>query len=128
MRRANAILKGTATFYSSKPGQLSHEDPSWQHGAFTKALLEALEGREVVLSDGKTRIDPDAGYPHPERPEKQLSKHDGLMTVYELQQFLAARIPDLVQAEFGKTAMQQPEFMVKPDLTYDTVIFALPKR
>lgn len=128
MRRANAILKGTAAFYSSKPGQLSHEDPAWQHGAFTKALLEALEGREVVLSDGKTRIDPDAGYPHPERLGKLMGKHDSLMTVYELQQFLAARIPDLVQAEFGKTATQQPEFIIKPDLTYDTVIFAIPKR
>jgi hypothetical protein len=124
--KANAILKGTATFYSCKPEQQSQENKDWQHGAFTKALLEALAGKEIILSDKKTKIDPDGGYPDPANTKNWKGLHDGLITVYELQQFLAKRVPDLVKAQYGDSTSQVPDFTVKPDLTDDTVIFSIP--
>ena len=37
---------GAILFASSHPREISLEDPAWQHGAFTKAFLEMMSGRE----------------------------------------------------------------------------------
>ena len=37
---------GAVVFSSSLPREVSLEDPAWQHGAFTKALLDALDGSD----------------------------------------------------------------------------------
>ncbi|RZK45556.1 MAG: peptidase C14, partial [Pedobacter sp.] len=45
---------GAITFTSSTGKEFSLEDPSWAHGAFTKALLEGLSGKASV--PGKNKI------------------------------------------------------------------------
>lgn len=127
LQRANEILDGVVSFYSSTAEQRSQEHESWQHGAFTKALLEALTGRPVKLSNGNT-IDPDGGYPSTEVGDKLTGVKDRLMTIYELNAFLNQRVPDLIRSVYGNTIRQTPSFRIKPDLTEDTLIFMLPKR
>ena len=43
---------GIVTIASSGDGQLSYEDTAWQHGAFTKALVEGLKGAADADKDG----------------------------------------------------------------------------
>ncbi|MFN8348836.1 MAG: caspase family protein [Spirosomataceae bacterium] len=43
---------GIVTIASSGDGQLSYEDAVWQHGAFTKALVEGLRGAADADKDG----------------------------------------------------------------------------
>ena len=50
--KANAIV-----FASSTGAELSHERDDWQHGAFTKALLDGLAGGADYDHDGKVTVD-----------------------------------------------------------------------
>ena len=47
---------GVVVFSSSTGRQYSLEDPKWQNGAFTKALVEGLEGKADLLKKGKVTI------------------------------------------------------------------------
>lgn len=64
---------GAVVFSSSLPREVSLEDPAWQHGAFTKALLDALDGsdsdydRNGYLSISELQVDLD-------RRVKQLTR------------------------------------------------------
>lgn len=60
-------------FTSSQPGQESYEEPQWENGAFTEALLEAL-----YFSD---------------RAMQRIL--DGDLSVDELQTYLGERVPEL---------------------------------
>lgn len=45
--------KNIVVFASSTGGQLSLEDPAWGNGAFTKALLEGIDGKADLLKRGR---------------------------------------------------------------------------
>ncbi|SOD96445.1 caspase family protein [Spirosoma fluviale] len=55
LQQAQAIIKqtpaGLITLASSSENELSWEDPAWQHGAFTKALLDGLQGKADTNGD-----------------------------------------------------------------------------
>jgi WD40 repeat protein len=64
---------GAIVFASSLPSEVSLEDPKWQHGAFTKALLETLNSRASDING------------------------DGFLSVTELDHHLATRVRELTQ-------------------------------
>lgn len=47
---------GVVVFASSTARQYSLEDPSWNNGAFTKALVEGLNGSADMVDDGQITI------------------------------------------------------------------------
>ena len=73
---ADALRKALAkanisVLTSSQAGETSKEDPQWGHGAFVKALLEALKG------------------------PKADTDHNGLLSVSELAAYVGKRVPEL---------------------------------
>ncbi|TWU08279.1 Caspase domain protein [Stieleria varia] len=52
LSRVNDLL----IFASSGPEELSREDPQWKHGAFTKSLLEALDGQADEDADQRLSL------------------------------------------------------------------------
>jgi WD40 repeat protein len=92
LREAQEIIKrtpaGIVTLSSSSDGQLSWEDDAWQHGAFTKALLDGLAGAADA-------------------------NKDGFVWVSELFGYLQTTIPPLVKQRKGAT--QEPQ-MYPPTL------------
>jgi WD40 repeat protein len=85
--RASIAARNVTVFTSSSAGELSVEDAAWANGALTEALLEAL-----------SRADPD---------------RDGLISVTDLANYLASRVPALTNGR------QHPEI----ELNYDARIF-----
>ena len=51
-----AAENGAVVFASSTGNQFSWEDPVWGNGAFTKALVEGLEGKADTRKTGVVRI------------------------------------------------------------------------
>jgi uncharacterized caspase-like protein len=51
-----AAENGVVVFASSTGNQLSWEDPVWGNGAFTKALVEGLEGKADKAKAGVVRV------------------------------------------------------------------------
>ena len=51
-----AAENGAVVFASSTGNQFSWEDPKWGNGAFTKALVEGLEGKADTRNTGVVRI------------------------------------------------------------------------
>jgi len=47
---------GVIVFASSTHAQLSVENPEWQNGAFTEAMLEGLAGRADLFGDGEVTV------------------------------------------------------------------------
>lgn len=76
---------------SCSPGESSFEDKTWENGAFTKALLEALPGKQL-MSDGIIKAD---------------ANEDGYLSMYELSKFVQRRVPQLVRSA-KKNAPQNP--------------------
>lgn len=85
---ANRSVKGVTTFTSCSADQSSYEDASWQNGAFTKALLEGINGQSIQLSNGE--------YLSVDTAKKDTNQGDKIITIGELAQFLQKRVPDLV--------------------------------
>jgi hypothetical protein len=56
LQGAAAGIPGLALIASSSDGELAYEHPDWQHGAFTRALLEAAEGAADYNQDGDIRL------------------------------------------------------------------------
>ena len=67
---------GAVMFGACTPRESSQEDPSWGHGAFTKAILEAFGD-----------------------PTKDSPPADGVLSIDEVQLLLGKRIPDLTGKE-----------------------------
>lgn len=53
----NDAENGIIVFTSSTGKQYSLEDKKWNNGAFTKALVEGLEGKADLLGSGKITVD-----------------------------------------------------------------------
>lgn len=51
-----AAENGVVVFTSSTGNQFSLEDEAWRNGAFTKALVEGLNGQADLISDGRITI------------------------------------------------------------------------
>lgn len=91
-----STANGVVVFASSTGGELSQENTSWGHGAFTRAVLEGLG-----LIDGKPRAD-------------LLGR--GVVTTSQLDAWIAERVKELT----GGT--QHPK-MVRPETVPDFPIF-----
>ena len=90
IRIANAKA-GYRHIVSSAADEFSYEDPSWENGAFTEAILEALANQSATTKSGSKQAD---------------QNKDQLLTVTELYEFIAHRVPYLVQKE--KKEAQHP--------------------
>ncbi|MEN8220731.1 MAG: hypothetical protein ABFS56_31145 [Pseudomonadota bacterium] len=55
-RRRQANLHNVIVLASSSGAGVSHEDPSWGHGAFTKALIEGLGGKAIGYNKGVVKL------------------------------------------------------------------------
>ncbi|MCA9219994.1 MAG: caspase family protein, partial [Planctomycetales bacterium] len=75
---------GAILFASSQPRELSLESDNWQHGAFTKALLD-------VLSDAKGDV-----------------SHDGYLSVTELDLQLSERVKQLTAGQQHPVSVKPP--------------------
>ena len=71
---------------SCSPEQNSYEDPAWENGAFTEAILEAFYNEKVKI--GKKRIEADSG-------------SDNLLNLIELSDYVKLRVPSLVKKAKG---------------------------
>ncbi len=114
LNRLNAASPGLVTMSSCKDDELSYEDRTWQNGAFTEALLEALSGKDVHLSDG-TILTCDS--------EEDIAGR-GILSINEIYRFLQKRVPDLVRQKYGNAALQTP-FMPADDLDQTLSLFIL---
>lgn len=109
LSRANATLSGGATFASCADEQLSYEDPKWENGAFTEAILEALEGRSGPNEKG-INITADVGsckdciY-----DDGTTYAGDGFIAVGELKNYLEKRVPGLVKSKFENKLGNAPK-------------------
>ena len=88
---------GLAVFSSSSQSQLSYELENYKNGAFTKVLLDAVDGQADVDRDRK-------------------------ITLREIDNYISKQVPLLVRKEMRKT--QEPR-MVRCDLDLDLPIFVL---
>ncbi|MFK7949247.1 MAG: tetratricopeptide repeat protein [Saprospiraceae bacterium] len=86
---------GIATFTSSSGTQKSYEHASWNNGAFTEALLEALNGQAD-------------------------SNYDRKITLRELETYLEKRVPRLVRTTYNE--IQTPKLYIN-GLSKDLPIF-----
>ncbi len=84
--KANESASGTVSYASCSGSELSYEDAKWENGVFTEALLEALNGQKVQLTDG-TYLGLEDGN----------TERDEIITIEELFQFLSIRVPDLMK-------------------------------
>jgi len=106
IRIANAKA-GYRHIVSSAANEYSYEDPSWENGAFTEAILEALSNQTIATTKGKKQSD---------------KNNDHLLTVTELYEFIAQRVPYLVQRT--KKEPQHPH-MTKAHQDADFPLFYL---
>jgi tetratricopeptide (TPR) repeat protein len=86
---------GIATFTSSSGTQKSYEHATWQNGAFTEALIEALNGKADTNKDRKITLD-------------------------ELESYLQNRVPRLVRDQYNE--IQTPKLYIN-GLSKDLPIF-----
>ena len=104
----NRIIQGESpiiSFLSCKANETSKESPAWQHGAFTRALLDGLRGAADSNHDGTVDVDELQGYVrrHVEDMVAGQAKTDGGQTpqVLGLETTHAASLP---LAHIGATA------------------------
>ncbi|RYZ20450.1 MAG: peptidase C14 [Chitinophagaceae bacterium] len=85
----SSTQNGAITFTSSTGKEYSLEDPSWEHGAFTMALLEGLSGKAAI--PGKTKI-----------------------TIKSLDAYISERVKELTKGKQHPTSVVPPNV---PDFT-----------
>lgn len=93
----NSAAAGIITVSSTTDSLLSYEDALWQNGAFTKALVEALDNQKVTLKNGSI-LSADAS------PDK-------IITIEEMYNFLKIRIPDLINQIHNSASRRQEPFI-----------------
>lgn len=125
LREANSIASGMATFTSCSDNQLSYEDASWQNGAFTEALLEALYGKKVFVNDTNELISPDSGLPG---AEGAGYADDTFLSFGELKTYLEKRVPFLVSKKRSEgNNLQTPVIEIQAPLQEKTPLFQIIK-
>lgn len=103
---ANRTAPGLLSFTSCSENELSYEDASWENGAFTEAILEALDGAEALGLEA-TATDA-ASLPVP---------------AGKFFEFLKNRVRELVASK-GSEAAQTPT-ITQSDLKETLTIFAV---
>ncbi len=101
---------GISTLTSCGSTEKSYEDPSWENGAFTEALLAAFANTECQDAGGAYRADANA---------------DGIIRLGELYEFLRRRVPALVQTSIPNAPTAQTPFMPESQLDKDMPIYWL---
>ena len=90
---------GMEIFASCGENEFSYEDDSWKNGAFTKAIIEAFENKEVEIDGKKVTADI-----YKEENGVKVEGQDGVITIEELKRFVQLRVPFLV-----KTVKNKPQ-------------------
>jgi len=116
LNELNASSPGHISISSCSNKELSFEDKTWENGAFTEALLEALKNQVVTLSDGTTI-----------QCDKSTDKMVGVLSIEEIFNFLQTRVPDLVKQKFGLSYLQTPTMPDVKGIDKSLNIFMLPK-
>ena len=93
----NSSAAGIITVSSTTDSLLSYEDALWQNGAFTKALVEALDNQKVTKKNGST-LSAD-------------TNSDKIITIEEMYNFLKIRIPDLINQIHNSASRRQEPFI-----------------
>lgn len=150
------IMEGTAAFHSCAAEENSYESAVLLNGYYTEAFLEALAGKPVQShADPKVWFYPDSGHPTtnccmsesdgqlilasenqhpaqtccPKRVDTQckfVGEKDGYLSGYEIQNFLAKRVPDLISKHEKIPVKQNPTAWFK-GFDCSTRLFSLPK-
>ena len=88
LNRISQAENGLVTLSSCSSNELSYEDKEWENGAFTEAILEALNYGSAILSNGdELLVD---------------QNKNGFISISEMYDFLRARVPDLVTNRKGE--------------------------
>ena len=95
---------GYAILTSSKKEERSYEDEAWQNGAFTKAVLEGLEGAADASKDGIVSLNEVYDYIKSRVPE-MVSRVKGEIQTPDFAKNDLGNIPIFVTSFFGKNKM-----------------------
>jgi Caspase domain len=98
--------KGLNLLLSCRSDEYSYEDDSWQNGAFTETLVEALES----FSLKKSSLDQNG---------------DHQLDLKELYQKVQVQVPNLIQAKKPKTTTSQNPLLILNQLQEPFVLFQL---
>lgn len=105
--RADALTKlaamhpGMSTLTSCRSNELSYEDPRWQNGAFTEAILEGFANKACMDENGAYQADID---------------DNRILTLGELYDFLLRRVPNLIKTQKPNATTNQTPFMPENQL------------
>ncbi|MCB0688245.1 MAG: caspase family protein [Saprospiraceae bacterium] len=94
-KMVNDLINSTAgmeIFASCANNEFSYEDPQWNNGAFTKAIIEAFNNETVDIDGNKIHADK-----YTEYNGKKDQGSDGIITIEELKEFVQQRVPYLVK-------------------------------
>ncbi len=93
------------TVAASAGNERSEEKPAWQHGAFTKTLLEGLEGDADVSGDGAVALDELIAYVKRRVPKLTEGRQNPTAAPDELLSLVSLRLTGKPNAE--KPALQE---------------------
>ncbi|WP_170110683.1 caspase family protein [Flavilitoribacter nigricans] len=105
--RADALTKlaamhpGMSTLTSCRSNELSYEDPRWENGAFTEAILEGFANKACMDENGAFQADID---------------NNSILTLGELYDFLRRRVPNLIKTQKPNATTNQTPFMPENQL------------
>ncbi len=85
IKKLNKTKRGITTIVSSNENEFSYEDKSWENGAFTEGILEALQRGLADINNDK------------------------IITINELYRYLNLRVPKLV--DYYKSKSQTPQMI-----------------
>jgi uncharacterized caspase-like protein len=108
VNRINASAPGLSTLASCKSFEMSYEDDSWQNGAFTEAILEALQNKKIMDRDGNIF---------------QASPDDNFLTISELYNYVQRRVAQLVSQYKPDAPTAQTPFISADELNLDLPLF-----
>lgn len=111
INKINSTLSGMSTFTSCQKREKSYEDKKWKNGAFTEGILEAFNNQAFVGKRGRNfRADKD---------------NDGIITIGELKDYLAKRVPHLVKNQKKDAPTTQIPLMTNNELGDDFPLFII---
>ena len=110
-----ATQNGLTTLASCKEEEQSYENAQWQHGAFTKAILDAFSGQEFKDPLGSFKAD---------------TNENEHISLGELYQFLQRRVPEMVKSAFPNQNLRQTPVIPRDELgekKNEVTVFSLNK-
>lgn len=109
---------GVSVLSSCGNNEYSYEANNWENGAFTAALLEALNNKAVEVEGGKN-IHADN---YKAVNDEWVEGSDGIISIEELIDFVKMRVPHLVKTIYS-TGEQHPSFKQSDSLPSHTGIY-----